>query len=220
EAGEAPPHLPRGVEESLGVAGEEPARLLEGDAMADAGERIQERSLAALGHGRCVAGEEEEPAALRFRAQPLVLRLVLAIQIALELGVDVEATEESPEPVKGAPRRFVALAREAMSHRPLRASRQADETTRVRLEVVPARGAFALDRTHLDPREEAAEIAIALGILHEERQAAAVLHAHLGADQRHKAAARAGALEARRAVAPPHLHQGPPPLPVAATPLT
>src|SRR5262249_59718842 len=114
-----------------------------------------------------VAGEEQDPAALRFRAQPLVLRLVLAIQIALELGVDVEATEEPHQPVEHTARRFVALVHETMSHRPLRASRQADETTRVRLEVVPARGAFALGRAHLDPREEAAEIAIALGIFPE-----------------------------------------------------
>src|SRR5215475_9142429 len=153
--GEEPLHLLRGLEESLAVACEEPARLLEGDAVADAGERVQERPFPALRHKGRVAGEEEESAALRLRAQPLVLRLVLAIQIALELGVDVEAAEESHEPVEGAARRIMALARESMSHRPLRASRQADETTRVRLEVVPARGAFALDRTHLDPREEA-----------------------------------------------------------------
>src|SRR5499427_332737 len=179
--GKEPLHFLRRLEEPLAIAREEPARLLEGDAVTDAGERVQERPLPALRHEGRVAGEEQEPAALRFRAQPLVLRLVLAIQIALELGVDVEATEEPHEPVEGAARRFVALAREAMGYRPLRAPRQADEAARVRLEVVPARGAFALGRAHLDPREEAAEIAIALGILHKEGQAAAVPQAHLGA---------------------------------------
>src|SRR5262252_1406547 len=180
--GKEPLHLFRGLEEPLAVAREEPARLLEGDAVADAGERVQERPLPALRHEGRVAGEEEKAAALRFRAQPLVLRLVLAIQIALELGVDVEAAEESHEPVEHTARRFVALLHETMSHRPLRASRQTDEATRVRLEVGPARGTFALGRAHLEPREEAAGIAIALGILHEERQAAAVPQAYLGAD--------------------------------------
>src|SRR5262249_58789295 len=51
-------HFLRGLEEPLAIAREEPARLLEGDAVADAGERVQERPLPALRHEGRVAGEE------------------------------------------------------------------------------------------------------------------------------------------------------------------
>ncbi len=205
--GEEPLHLGRGSEKSLAVAREQPARLGDGSPVPYAGQGVQQWPLGALGHEGSIAGEERELPMPRFRAQPFVLGLALPAEIALELGEDVEAAEEAGEPVESGSGGLVAVAFEAMRHGPLRAARQAHEATHVLLEIVPARRAFALGRAHLDPGQEATEISIALAILDEEGQPAPVPHADLRADERRDAEARAGTVEARRAVDAVGVHE-------------
>ena len=206
--GEEPLHLAAGFKKSFAVAREQLARLRQRHAVADAGQRVQQRPIPALSHERGVAGEERQPQPLRFRPQPLVLRLLLAFERALELGVDAEAAEEAGEPVERRARGLVAVTGEPPGHGTFDASRETDESAGVLFEIIPAGQALALGRAHLDPRQQLAEVFVALAVLHEERQPAAVPHADLGADERRDPEARAGAVEARRSVDAVGVHEG------------
>ena len=48
------------LEMALAIVGEEPARAVERGVMADAGERVEEGPLVALGHARCIGGQERQ----------------------------------------------------------------------------------------------------------------------------------------------------------------
>ena len=106
--------------------------------------------------------------------------------MALQLGEDVEAAVDRPtrrsssRAPAGAP---VALERGAPPGPrppPVRQTRPARELG----EIVEGGGALALRRAHLDAGQEAAEVLVALAILHQQRQPAAVGQRDLRADER------------------------------------
>ena len=81
--GEEPLHVARTTEIALAVVGEEPPRAVQRGVVADAGERVQQRPLPALGQPRRVGGEQRQAERGRLPAQPLVAGLLGAVQVAL-----------------------------------------------------------------------------------------------------------------------------------------
>ena len=164
------------------------------------------RSARSAMSGACWRGAGQ-PQPRGFRAQPLVLRLLSRLSSRCSSAKTLKRPKRPTSLSRwlARPRAPVALQRGAP--RAPDAARQADEAAHVLVEIVPAGGAFALGRAHLDPGQQTAEILIALAILHEERQPAAVAHADLRADERRDAEARAGAVEARRTVDAVGVHE-------------
>ena len=165
----------------------------------DAREHVEEMPVLAADEPRGVGGEQREAVALCLRPEPVVPGLLAAVEMALELGVDVEAAVDADQPVEKGARPVDVAAGEAPGHRPLLAAGETDEAAGVLGEVAEGRRPLALGRAHLDPGDEPAEVLVPLAILGEERELAAVVERHLGAHQRGEAEAGARAVEPRRA---------------------
>ena len=121
--GEEALHLARRLQMALAIVGEEPARAIQGGVMPDAGERVEERPLAALGHARRIGGEERQAERGRRAPQPLVARFLRAAEVALQLGIDIAAAEDAGEPVEQRARRGGAAGLQRQRHGPVRARR-------------------------------------------------------------------------------------------------
>ena len=198
--GKEPFHLAAGLEKALAVAREQSPGPVDRRAVLDAGQRVQQWAISAGGHEGGIAGEKGQSQPLGFGTQPFIARLLLAGEIALELGVDAEATEEAGEPVERRAGGLMSAVGEGRGDGPGGAAGETDEPAHMLFEIVPARGTLAFGRAHLDARQQAAEILVPFLVFHEEGQPAAVDQADLGADQRRDAKTRAGAVEGRRSV--------------------
>ena len=127
--------------------------------------------------------------------------------MTLDLDVAARAPEDRDEPLQDAARSFHVAGEEPPRERAARAPGEAHEPGGARLEVVERRRGAPLGGAELQPRDQAAEVLVALAILHEQRQARAVGERDLAADDRPDARVERRAGEARRAVHAVPVHQ-------------
>ena len=97
--------------------------------------------------GRGRSSREPQAETRGLCAQPIVARLLRAREVALELGVHVEAPEDVDEPIEQRPRALRPRRRGGATVPG--AAREADESAGVLGEIVERRRACALRRAHL-----------------------------------------------------------------------
>jgi len=127
--------------------------------------------------------------------------------MALDLHVAVRPPEHRDEPRQDATCALHVAGGEPQRERPARAAGETHEAGGVRGEVVERRRRRALGRAELHSCDQAAEVLIALAILHEQRQARAIGKRDLAAHDRLHARVEGRASEAGRAVHPVPVHQ-------------
>ncbi len=96
---EEPLHHPPALHESLAVPREQPAGLIERGVLSHAGQHVEQMPIPASDGARLVGGEERQAEALGLHPEPLVARLLAAVQMTLKLHVHVEAAIDGDEPL-------------------------------------------------------------------------------------------------------------------------
>ena len=155
------------------------------DLFADAGEHVERLARSGGGVAHAIGGDERNAEAARAFDERLVARLLLAVEVPLERGVDVARAEYADGAAKA--HRVVDQAHEARSEL---------------FELLRRGGALSLGRTQLHPCNEAAEVLVALPGFGEQRVDRAVGGSDLGADVRAQTELFGGHVEARRAIEP------------------
>jgi hypothetical protein len=166
----------------------------------DARQYIEQRPVLAGDEPGRIGGDERQAEAGRPRAQPVVLRLLGAGQMALQLDVDVEAAVDGDQALEEIAGALHVTPGQARRHRAPGAAREADQPRRVLDEIVEGGCALALRCAHLDAGQEPTEVLVSLAVLDQEREPTAAVERHLGADDGLEAEARARAVELGRAV--------------------
>src|SRR5207249_3173038 len=152
--------------------------------LADAREDVGERAPARPRVERLVGRDERKIAGARERDETLEIALLAPIEVALDLHEAVRHAEDPGEAVERGARGVAIAGGNRRRERTPRAARETDEPRRMRFEIVPARGRFALRRAQLHLRDETRKVLVALAVLHEQRQARAADERDLGADER------------------------------------
>src|SRR5919201_640937 len=126
--------------------------------------------------------------------------LAVSRALPLQLDVTVGPSEDSDETIEARSCRRRITSHEASRERSVRAAGEAHQTVRRGREIVERERGLALRRGELHPRDQPAEIAVALPILHEQRQPRAILERQLAADEWLDAGSERRVVESRRAV--------------------
>ncbi len=161
------PHLTRRAQMALAAALEQPARAVDGGALADAGEDVGE---VAVGRPRVAdaAGrhqrQPQDPGELGERP---VAVLLLAQAVALQLDVQ-PPREELAQPLELAPGGVEPAQGEALGDDPLGAARQAVEAAGVGRDLRPGGAGAALGPAARGLGEQPAEVAVAAAVAREQ----------------------------------------------------
>src|SRR3989449_1501173 len=116
---------------------------------------------------RLARGDERDMRRARERHEALDHPLLLALEMALDLHVAARPAEDRDESLQGAARARHIAGVEPQRERPVRAAGETHEAGGVRGELGERHRRRALGGAELHPRDQVAEVLIALPILHE-----------------------------------------------------
>src|SRR6516162_1027815 len=156
--------------------------------VANRGENVEQLALGRGGVGHTIGGHQRDAQPARALYNRLVVRLFFAVIVALELGVDVVFAENAKQP-------FIRLARET------------DQPLGKLGQFFQSGCAFAFLSTQLHAGDEAAQVAIALACLRQQRIAHAVNAGDFRADVRAEAGLLRRHVKARGAIDAVAVHQ-------------
>ena len=140
--GEQPRHFGRRFDVALAVTFQQPARGGQRNFIADAGENIQQFALRGDGVGGIIGGHQRDAQAARALDYLLIVRLFLAVVMALQFGAERVLAEDIEQALVGV-------------------CGEADQPAREFGEFLQGGRAFALRRAQFHAGDQAAEIAIA-----------------------------------------------------------
>ena len=148
-------HLVARLEVALGVERQLAAGRLEVRLVADAGEHVEQRPVRGRREPDAVGGDHRHVERGRQREQRLVVGLLVANQVALQFEADVRPSEDPDQPVDQAAHAVAPAAQRL-------APGQRHEPPGLSLELVERQHPLAFRRAEVHPRDEPAEILIAL----------------------------------------------------------
>ena len=158
-----PRHLFGRFQVALGIARELPARLREGRLVVDAGEHVEQRTLARIGKPHAVGRDERHVKRAGDVGQRAVVGLFVAQEMALQLDIHAVAPEQPDERIDE-PADAVLLEPQQL------ASGERDEPARLPVELVECERPLTFRRAHFHARDEPAEVSVAFGGFHQDRQ--------------------------------------------------
>ncbi len=138
--------------------------MLECRLVTDAGEHVEEGTIGYVGKAHAVGGDDRKMKCRREVAQQVVVGFFVAQQVALQFDADIRCAEGANQTIDEAAN---AVPR-AIDHG---TAGQRDETADRTVECVERQRALTFRRCQLHPRQQPAEILIALSRSHEDRQA-------------------------------------------------
>ena len=189
EIPEEPGEVARGADVALGVAAQGAAGAVEGDAFADAGERVVERLSLRGGVVDAAACDERDAPGVPGVDAAAVLALLARVEVALHFGVEASGAQRrgQRDELRG------------------RAGGDRDEAVAEVCQLLERNPALALLAALVAEREQPAEVLVALPVLAEERERAGAFDVQLGADDGPEPCLLRGLVKARRAVEAAHV---------------
>ena len=181
-------HFGGRLDVALRIAFEQPAGLRKRRFVADAGEHVEQFALRGSRVGHSVSGHQRNAEPPRAFDNHPVARFFLAVVMALDLGVDVAASEDIEQPLAGM-------------------ARDADQAAREFGELVERGRAFAFFGAQLHAGNQAAEVLIAFAGFSKQGIGGAVDAIDFRADMRADPRFLRGHVEARSAVDAVAVHQ-------------
>ena len=210
QIGEELRHLRRRLQVALGVARQALPGAMDVGLVADAGEDVEQRPILRRGEADAVGREQRHVIRRGQRDERLVVGLLVALQVPLQLDVEAIAAEHADQAIEQPADAVPRVRRRARRGRPARqAAGRAVEI--LEAERAAGRRDLALRRARLHPRDQAAQVAIAVARRDQHRQppqarrmraVRLLLRAdgQLGADERLEPGLARRHVQARRAV--------------------
>ena len=131
--------------------------------MVEAREDIEERTVLGRGEPHAAGGDDRHVIGAGEIDERLVVRFLVAQQMPLQFDVDVRPAEQADQPIE--------QAADAMPLHPQDfAARQRDEAARMAIEFLERQRALPFRRAQLHARDQATQVAVAVGGLDEDGQ--------------------------------------------------
>ena len=157
-----PRHLFGRLQIPLGIARELLPCLRERGLVVDAGEHVEQRPLGRIGEAHAVGRDNRHMKRAGDINQHPVVGLFVAQEMALNLDIHVAAPEHADERIDQSADAVFLKTQQV-------ASRERDEPARLAVELVERQRALAFRRAHFHARDQPAEVLVALGGFHEDR---------------------------------------------------